>query len=120
MAEELAHAVCEAFSHSEYANHRTLIVASGDLSHYYPVDTAKEMDGIVVEDIENMDERKLFHDIISKKSEACGYGPIRATMMTSKKLGATSCKILSYGSSGDTSGDYGSVVGYVSAAFSKM
>jgi len=105
---------------TEFDNQGDLIIGSSDLSHYYPVDTAKEMDGIVVEDIENMDERKLFDDIISKRSEACGYGPMRATMMTSKKLGATNSKILSHGNSGDTCGDYGSKIGYVSSGFYKL
>ena len=114
---ELSNVICEVLSRPEYENQTTLIIGSSDLSHYYPVDTAKEMDGVIIKDIEEFSYKKLFDDISSKKCEACGYGPMVATMMISNKLGATSCKILSHGNSGDTSGDYGSVVGYVSSAF---
>jgi len=40
--------------------------------------------------------------------------------MISNKVGATSCQILSHGNSGDTTGDYGSVVGYVSSSFYRI
>ncbi len=78
------------------------------------------MDGVIIKDIEEFSYKKLFDDISSKKCEACGYGPMIATMMISNKLEATSCNILSHGNSGDTSGDYDSVVGYVSSAFYKI
>lgn len=116
-AEELSKAIYETLSGSRFERQRTLIVGSSDLSHYYPAKRAKDMDNIVINDIEEFDEKMLFEDIRSKRCEACGYGPMIATMMISKKLGAKKSKVLSYGTSGETSQDYGSVVGYVSSIF---
>jgi len=115
--EELSNAIYKVLSDRKFENQSTLIVGSSDLSHYYPAKRAKDMDSIVINDIEEFDEKMLFEDIRSKKCEACGYGPMIATMMISKKLGAKKSKVLSYGTSGETSQDYGSVVGYVSSIF---
>jgi len=117
---ELSDAICQVLSRTEFDNQSALIIGSTDLSHYNPVDTSKALDGIIIKDIEDFDEKQLFDDISSNRCEACGYGPMISTMMIAKKLGANQSKILSYGNSGDTSGDYSSVVGYVSAALSKM
>ena len=59
----------------------------------------------------------VVNDINSKRCQACGYGPILATMIISKRLGAEHSKIISYGTSGDHSRDYSSVVGYLSSVF---
>jgi AmmeMemoRadiSam system protein B len=47
----------------------------------------------------------------------CGYGPVATTMAASKAMGAVDARILKYATSGDTSGNYTSVVGYGSAVF---
>jgi MEMO1 family protein len=116
-AKELSNAVYAVLSDPAFENQRTLIVGSSDLSHYYPAKIAKEMDGIVINDIEEFDEKRLFEDIDSKRCEACGYGAMISTMMIAKTLGATNSKVLSHGTSGETSQDYNSVVGYVSSIF---
>jgi AmmeMemoRadiSam system protein B len=117
MAKELSNAVCAVLSDPGLENQSTLIVGSSDLSHYYPAKIAKEMDGIVISDIEGFDEKRLFEDIQSNICEACGYGAMMSTMMIAKAGGATESKVLSYGTSGETTQDYKSVVGYASAIF---
>jgi hypothetical protein len=116
-AKELSNAVSTVLSDPGFENQSTLIVGSSDLSHYYPAKIAKEMDGIVIDDIEAFDEKRLFEDIRSNICEACGYGAMISTMMIAKTLGATKSKVLCYGTSGETSQDYNSVVGYVSGIF---
>lgn len=116
-AEALSNAVHAALLDPAFENQSTLIVGSSDLSHYYPAKIAKEMDGIVINDIEEFDERRLFEDIQSNVCQACGYGAMISTMMIAKALGATKSKVLAYGTSGETSHDYNSVVGYVSGIF---
>jgi AmmeMemoRadiSam system protein B len=116
-AKELSNAVSTVLSDPGFENQSTLIVGSSDLSHYYPAKIAKEMDGIVIDDIEAFDEKRLFEDIQSNICEACGYGAMISTMMIAKTLGATKSKVLCYGTSGETSQDYNSVVGYVSGIF---
>jgi AmmeMemoRadiSam system protein B len=60
-----------------------------------------------------------FYTIIERLNlSACGYGAIAATMQISQKLGKKKGEILKYSTSGDTSGDKTSVVGYPSVLFS--
>jgi hypothetical protein len=94
-----------------------LIVGSTDLSHYYPYADAKKLDDIIVGHLGAFDISGMIEDIETGKTEACGAGPIIATMMLSEKLGADHCKVLKYANSGDVSGDKSGVVGYVSAVF---
>jgi MEMO1 family protein len=115
MAKELSNAVYRGLSDSGFENQSTLIVGSSDLSHYYPAKIAKEMDDIVINDIEAFDERRLYEGVQSKICEACGYGAMISAMLIAKALGATGSKVLSYGTSGEITQDYNSVVGYVSA-----
>jgi AmmeMemoRadiSam system protein A len=51
--------------------------------------------------------------------EACGGGPIVATMIAAERLGATEAKVLHYANSGDTTGDHSRVVGYGAVALVK-
>jgi AmmeMemoRadiSam system protein B len=94
-----------------------LIVGSTDLSHYYPYAEAKKLDDVIVRHLDTFNIPGMIEDIETGKTEACGAGPIIATMMLSEKLGADHGKVLKYANSGDVSGDKSGVVGYVSAVF---
>jgi len=48
----------------------------------------------------------------------CGYGPIAVAMSYAEMHGAKA-NLLKYANSGDTTGDYDSVVGYASIVFWK-
>jgi len=114
--------VCEKLSDVLYkalmgVQKKFLIVGSTDLSHYYPYNSAVELDGIVVHHLQNFDVSGLQKDVEREKCEACGAGPMITTMMVSKKCGATKSKVLKYANSGDVSGDKSGVVGYVSCVF---
>jgi AmmeMemoRadiSam system protein A len=52
-------------------------------------------------------------------SELCGLMPVATAILAARSLGFDNLKILKYANSGDTSGEKGRVVGYVSAAFYK-
>jgi AmmeMemoRadiSam system protein B len=94
-----------------------LIVGSTDLSHYYPYAEAKKLDDVIVGHLDTFNIPGMTKDIEANKTEACGTGPIVATMMLSEKLGADHGTVLKYANSGDVSGDKSGVVGYVSAVF---
>jgi MEMO1 family protein len=96
---------------------RYLIVGSTDLSHYYPYDLAKELDGEAIELIRRFDIEGLGRELARGKYEACGAGSIVTAMALSRKLGATRSDILDYKNSGDVTGDTSNVVGYVSSVF---
>ncbi len=93
----------------------TLIVASSDLSHQHPAKTANRLDGAVRQAIEGYDPQKLMDTIESGQGEACGAGPMAAAMIAAKRLGAGSMQFLDYTTSGETTGDFEEVVGYLSA-----
>ncbi|MDD3846697.1 MAG: AmmeMemoRadiSam system protein B [Syntrophorhabdaceae bacterium] len=96
---------------------RSLIVASTDLSHYYPYEAAVKIDSVTVEHLKNFDVPSMIRDVRSEKAQACGAGPMITAMMAAKKLGAQGSRVLKYANSGDVSGDRSGVVGYVSAIF---
>ncbi|MDH4223685.1 MAG: AmmeMemoRadiSam system protein A, partial [candidate division Zixibacteria bacterium] len=95
-----------------------LIVASSDLSHYHPYDEAVKLDNLVIKDVNSFEPEALFKDLSSGKCEACGGGPMIATMIAAKELVADKAKVVKYANSGDVTGDKSGVVGYMSAVFS--
>jgi AmmeMemoRadiSam system protein B len=96
-----------------------LLVASSDLSHYYPYDIACKLDQVILNDVGGFDEEKLLKDLDTQRAEACGGGPIVAMLIAAKKLGADKVEVLHYCNSGDVTGDKDGVVGYLSAAVMK-
>lgn len=100
-------------------NKKALIVASTDLSHFYSYDRAALLDEVVVENVKNFDEEKLFSDVKADRCEMCGMGPAITAMKVSKMLGADKSEVLLYRNSGDVTGDKSEVVGYMSAVIYK-
>ncbi len=96
-----------------------VIIASSDMTHYEPQESAERKDKMVLEAVEAMDEAKLYSVIEAHRISACGYGPIAALMTAAKILGAKEAKLLCYKTSGDVIGDYSSVVGYAAVCFKK-
>jgi AmmeMemoRadiSam system protein B len=95
----------------------TIIIASSDLSHGHPHEIAKKMDGVAADAINAFDEKMLWREIQEGQTEMCGYGPAIVAMKTARHLGGKESKVLLYRNSGDISGDYHNVVGYLSAVF---
>jgi hypothetical protein len=89
---------------------KTIVVASSDLSHYYPYDKAEELDHRCVKAVcdLNIDEMKT--------QEACGKVPILTLMYLARAKGWKT-QLLDYRNSGDTAGDKRAVVGYSAIAF---
>jgi AmmeMemoRadiSam system protein B/AmmeMemoRadiSam system protein A len=92
-----------------------LIVASTDLSHFHSYDEAVRLDNIVMDHVNSFDAKALHSDLASRVCEACGGGPVVATMLAAKGLGADQAKVLHYANSGDVTGDKSEVVGYMAA-----
>ena len=113
----LATALAEAF-----AGRQVLIVASTDLSHYFDAQTAASLDGRVRECVAAFAPDRFLH-LFEEYPEhergryvACGGGPAIAVMSAARALGASQSRVLKYGHSGEVSGDYDGVVGYLAAA----
>jgi AmmeMemoRadiSam system protein B len=95
------------------------LVASTDLSHYFPQSQAEAMDAQVLACLEAFDPEGLFDLEASGRGQACGLGALAATLWAARELGADSVKILNYATSGNVTGDYSAVVGYGAAAIFK-
>jgi hypothetical protein len=111
----LAEAIVAAFA-AAGPEARILLAASSDLSHDYPDETARAMDGVLLESLERFDPDALYRDLQSGRCEACGGGPIVVALRAARRLGATAAEVVSYGTSGDVNGDRRNVVGYAAAA----
>ncbi|MEM0444832.1 MAG: AmmeMemoRadiSam system protein B [Nitrososphaerota archaeon] len=95
----------------------TLVVASSDFTHYEPHDVAVSRDRPVIEKILRLDVEGFYTEMRDRGATLCGYGPIGAVMRYAELKGYSVARLLKYATSGDTSGDRSSVVGYASIAF---
>jgi AmmeMemoRadiSam system protein B len=94
---------------------RALLVASSDLSHFYPRPIANELDDEILRRIEAFDAAGVLSAIEEGVGYACGGAAIAAVLLATHDLGADRVRIVRYGTSGDVTGDYQSVVGYGAA-----
>ncbi|MBC7100460.1 AmmeMemoRadiSam system protein B [Methanothermobacter tenebrarum] len=108
-AKEIGNAITDASSGKD-----VLIIASTDFTHYEPAEAAYKKDQKVLEAILALDEDRMYERIYQYNVSMCGYGPVAASIIAAKGLGATRGKLLKYATSGDITGDSSSVVGYAS------
>lgn len=99
------------------AARRLLLIASSDLSHYHNAEEAQQLDEHCINLLRARKPRELFEAFERHDCEACGVGPIIATMLCAEQLRSERGEILSYDHSGTVSGDRDCVVGYVAAGF---
>lgn len=96
-----------------------LLVASTDLSHFYDQKTARVLDLEMLRCFESFDPRAIFEAEASGRGQACGHAAVAAVLWAARGLGADTVRVLRYATSGDVTGDYGSVVGYGAAVVLK-
>ncbi|MCL0041249.1 AmmeMemoRadiSam system protein B [Dehalococcoidia bacterium] len=89
-----------------------VIVASSDMTHYEPYESARRKDTQAIEAILDLNEDELLRRVEELNMTMCGYGPVVSLICAAKELGAQQAELVRYQTSGDTSGDYRSVVGY--------
>src|SRR5574338_722513 len=96
---------------------KTIIIGSSDFTHYEENEFAHKQDKALIEPILKLDVEKFYKVLTERRVSACGYGAIASTMIACKELGAKQGRLLKYATSGNVSGDTGSVVGYASIVF---
>ncbi|HOK56572.1 MAG TPA: AmmeMemoRadiSam system protein B [bacterium] len=96
-----------------------IIVASTDLSHYYPYETAKQKDGLLLETLKTKNLNLLYSYLSTRKVEMCADAAVLTLFKIAEKYPDYEVKILNYANSGDTSGDKSRVVGYGAIAILK-
>lgn len=92
-----------------------ILVASSDLSHFYPQPLATEFDGEILHRLTKFDPQGILNADEEHAGFACGRGAIAAVLWAAKALGANQVNVLNYATSGDVTGKYDSVVGYGTA-----
>ncbi|QQG49346.1 MAG: AmmeMemoRadiSam system protein B [archaeon] len=96
---------------------RPVIVASSDLTHYEPDESARRKDGALLEEACALDLDGFYSTLAELQVTACGYGPIATVVSLARALGLKRGELLKYATSGDTTGDKHQVVGYGSLRF---
>jgi len=89
-----------------------VLIASGDMTHYEPQESAQRKDTQGIEAILDLDEDELLKRVQKLNISMCASAPAATLISAAKELGATSAELVKYQTSGDTTGDYSSVVGY--------
>jgi AmmeMemoRadiSam system protein B len=107
----LAEALFQVVAEKDY-----LLVASSDLSHFYPLESAEAFDSEMLQRIKALNPSSVLSAEADGKAFACGAGAVAAMLWASKLAGADKVQILNYSTSADATGDQNSVVGYGSAA----
>jgi AmmeMemoRadiSam system protein B len=100
-------------------NRKSLLVASTDLSHFYPQEIAYTYDMEFLKRIEDFDPEAVLRAEEEKKAFACGRGAVAAVLWAAQELGADEVRVLKYATSADVSHDYHQVVGYGAAVITK-
>jgi hypothetical protein len=97
-----------------------VIMASSDMTHYESQESAQWKDAQAIEAIVELNEEKLLQRVQTLNITMCGYAPAVSLISAAKELGATRAELVKYQTSGDTTGDYSSVVGYAGIALKGM
>lgn len=90
------------------------VVASGDFTHYAPLEIARKKDFGAIKKIEALDAKGFYKEVVSKNLSICGLSPITALVQYCLKTGFEKARLLHYDSSATETGDEASVVGYAS------
>jgi len=91
-----------------------LVVASSDMNHYESHEKTLLKDEKVIETLKKMDLQEMYDRIKRYNITMCGYGPVAVLL----SIGFDDIEIIDHTTSGEKSGDYEAVVGYISAIVS--
>jgi len=101
-------------------NREVVLIASSDMTHYEPHDLAQKKDAQAIDAILGLDEDELLKRVEELNISMCGYAPTVSLISAAKELGAKTAELVKYQTSGDTTGDYSSVVGYAGIIISAI
>jgi AmmeMemoRadiSam system protein B len=114
MCQDLGNALTSAVKeYTKKHNKKVVLVASTDMTHYEPQSYAYKLDTLAIQQILELSPKKLFDTVLSYGISMCGVYPTVSVLIASKLLGAKKSELIKYQTSGDVSGEYDSVVGYV-------
>ncbi|MDZ4158358.1 MAG: AmmeMemoRadiSam system protein B [Anaerolineaceae bacterium] len=97
----------------------SLLVASTDLSHFYPESVADKLDTEMLHQIAMLSPEGVLEVECTGKGYACGALAVAAVLWAAREMGANAVEVLDYSTSASETGDYESVVGYGAAVILK-
>lgn len=96
------------------------VVASSDLSHYHPIETAREMDQRFI-DAFLSGRAGSIEDLVRRgAAEACGAGPVMTLLEWASLSGVFEPSLIAYDTSASASGDGSAVVGYMAGVIRSL
>ncbi len=95
---------------------KALVIASTDLSHFFPKQKANETDSNTIKLIQSFETDTLLGKLDRRENIMCGGGPVVSTLLYSQSQGEPGAEILQYADSSDAGGSQSEVVGYAAAA----
>ncbi len=90
----------------------TMVIISSDMSHYLPADVAEKRDRRALDRLLALDPEGLHRIVLDEDISMCGIAPATAGLQAARLLGARSARLVAYSNSGETTGDFSSVVAY--------
>ncbi len=96
-----------------------LLVASTDLSHFFPLETAGKLDAVMLARIAELSPEGVLESDATGIGQACGAGAVSAVMWAALARGANAVEVLHHSTSADQTGDASAVVGYGAAVILK-
>lgn len=97
------------------AGRNALLVASTDLSHFYPLPIANQLDGEMLRQFQAFSPQGVLQAEENGSGFACGVGAVATVMEAAQALGANTVEVVHYSTSAEETGDISSVVGYGAA-----
>ena len=107
--EELSHAIAKAVQET---GRDILIVASSDMTHFEPHESASKKDKGAIDQILKLNAEELFNTVRNKNISMCGVNPAVVMLMYACKIGAKEALLAKYMTSGEVNGNLDHVVGY--------
>lgn len=97
-----------------------LLVASSDLSHFYPLDVANRLDEYILAQVAAFLPEGVLQAEQQGSGFACGVGAVTAMLWAAQGIGANAVRVVHHSTSADQTGDERSVVGYGAAVILKQ
>jgi AmmeMemoRadiSam system protein B len=92
--------------------HEVLIVASSDMNHFLDAKETRRLDHLAIDAALALDPTRLYRTVRDKRISMCGVVPAVVMLQAALERGATECRLVRYGHSGEVNGDMSRVVGY--------
>jgi len=105
---------------SAVRSRRALLVASTDLSHFYPEKTARKLDSEMLHQISEFSPQGVLDAEEKGAGFACGAPAVAAILWAARELGGDRVQVLHQSTSASATGDESRVVGYGAAVVYKQ